>query len=209
MSDTTSFLGGAALAGLAAIILLKGGVSATAPGFTSPQTYQVQPYPTATLPAVGMPSTTAAPTIYDLEKQRVEAEQLRVQFEQQRMQTEQLKAQIQSQQALIDTLNAQSKNNGVMPIPGKASQGQPLTLEQTPANPMMTGILWALGGMLLAFGGGLALVGVFVLVSRQQRPSRTIEVIHDEYPNYLPARRKSQVLPPRRTIKRVDVDDWE
>ncbi|MCY7321313.1 MAG: DUF3450 domain-containing protein [Phormidesmis sp. CAN_BIN36] len=207
MSETTSFLGGAALAGLAAVTLLKGGVSATAPSFTSPQ-IPVQPYPTATMPSLGVPSTTAAPTVYDLEKQRVETEQLKAQFEQQRVQTEQLKAQIQSQQTLIETLNAQSKNNGVASISTKALQGQPLNSEQA-SNPMMTGILWALGGMLLAFGGGLALVGVFVLFARQQRPSRTIEVIHDEYPNYLPARRKSQVLPPRRTIKRVDADDWE
>ncbi len=209
MSETTSFLGGAALAGLAAVTLLKGGVNATAPGFTSPQNFQIQPYPTATLPSVGVVPTTAAPTVYDLEKQRVETEQLKAQFEQQRLQTEQLKAQIQSQQTLIETLNAQNKNNGVMPVPGKAPHEQSLNSDQTSSSPMMTGILWALGGMLLAFGGGLALVGIFVLFSRQQRPSRTIEVIHDEYPNYLPARRKSQVLPPRRTIKRVDADDWE
>lgn len=208
MSETTSFLGGAALAGLAAVTLLKGGVNATAPGFTSPQ-LPVQPYPTATLPSIGVPPTTATPTVYDLEKQRVETDQLRAQFEQQRLQTEQLKAQIQSQQTLIETLNAQSKNNGIVPTPAKQLQGQPLSSEQTSSNPMVTGILWALGGMLLAFGGGLALVGVFVLCSRQQRPSRTIEVIHDEYPNYVPARRKSQMLPPRRTIKRVDADDWE
>ena len=208
MSETTSFLGGAALAGLAAVTLLKGGVNATAPGFTSPQNFQVQPYPTAAMPSVGMPPTTAAPTLYDLEKQRVDTEQLKAQFEQQRVQTEQLKAQIQSQQTLIETLNAQNKNSGVMLTPGKAPHEQSLNSDQ-PSSPMMTGILWALGGMLLAFGGGLALVGIFVLLSRQQRPSRTIEVIHDEYPNYLPARRKSQVLPPRRTIKRVDADDWE
>ena len=208
MSETTSFLGGAALAGLAAVTLLKGGVSATAPSFTSSQ-IPIQPYPTATMPSLGVPSTSGAPTVYDLEQQRVQTEQLKAQFEQQRVQTEQLKAQIQSQQTLIETLNAQSKNNGILPIPAKAPQGQPLNSEQASSNPMLTGILWALGGMLLAFGGGLALVGVFVLFARQQRPSRTIEVIHDEYPNYLPARRKSQVLPPRRTIKRVDADDWE
>ncbi len=208
MSETTSFLGGAALAGLAAVTLLKGGVNATAPGFISPQ-LPVQPYPTVPLPSVGVPPTTAAPTVYDLEKQRVETDQLRAQFEQQRLQTEQLKAQIQSQQALIETLNAQSKNNGVVSPPAKQLQGQPSSSDQTSFNPMMTGILWALGGMLLAFGGGLALVGVFVLCSRQQRPSRTIEVIHDDYPNYVPARRKPQMLPPRRTIKRVDADEWE
>ena len=209
MSDTTSFLGGAALAGLAAVILLKGGVGATAPGFTAPQGFPVQPYPTATLPSVGMSPTAATPTVYDLEKQRLETDQLKAQFEQQRVQTEQLKAQIQSQQALIETLNAQTKTINGLATPGKAAQGQPLSSESVSTNPMMTGVLWALGGMLLAFGGGLALVGMFVLFSRQQRPSRTIEVIHDEYPSYLPARRKPQVLPSRRAIKRVDADDWE
>ncbi len=209
MSDTTSFLGGAALAGLAAIILLKGGVSASAPGFTAPQTLPVQPYPTATLPYAGMSPATATPTVYDLEKQRLETEQLKAQFEQQRVQTAQLKAQIQSQQTLIETLNAQTKPSGGLPIPAKVAQGQLSSSESVSTNPMMTGVLWALGGMLLAFGGGLALVGMFVLFSRQQRPSRTIEVIHDEYPSYLPARRKPQVLPSRRAIKRVDADDWE
>lgn len=207
MSDTTSFLGGAALAGLAAIILLKGGVSANTPGFAPSQPLSVQPYPTATMPTIGVPPT-AAPTTYDLEKQRTETDQLKAQFEQQRVQTEQLKAQIQSQQTLIETLTTQTKNTGVMPIPARTPQGQPQSLDPS-NNPVMTGILWALGGMLLAFGGGIALVGIFVLFARQQRPSRTIEVIHDDYPNYLPARRKSQVLPQRRTIKRVDADDWE
>ena len=193
MSDTTSFLGGAALAGLAAIILLKGGVSANTPIFAPSQPLPIQPYPTATMPTIGMPPT-AAPTTYDSEKQRLE--------------TDQLKAQIQSQQTLIETLTTQTKNTGVMPIPTRTPQGQPQPLDPS-NNPVMTGILWALGGMLLAFGGGIALVGIFVLFARQQRPSRTIEVIHDDYPNYLPARRKSQVLPQRRTIKRVDADDWE
>ncbi|MCY7274571.1 MAG: DUF3450 domain-containing protein [Phormidesmis sp. CAN_BIN44] len=207
MSDTTSFLGGAALAGLAAIILLKGGVSANTPGFAPSQPLTVQPYPAATMPTIGVPPT-APPTTYDLEKQRLETDQLKAQFEQQRAQTEQLKAQIQSQQTLIETLTTQTKNTGVMPIPARTPQGQPQSLDPS-NNPVMTGILWALGGMLLAFGGGIALVGIFVLFARQQRPSRTIEVIHDDYPNYLPARRKSQVLPQRRTIKRVDADDWE
>ncbi len=208
MSDTTSFLGGAALAGLAAIILLKGGVSANTPGLMSPQPLPVQPYPTATMPTYGV-APTAAPTTYDLEKQRLETDQLKAQVEQQRTQTEQLKAQIQSQQTLIETLTAQTKNAGVMPIPARPPQGQLQSTDSSNNNPVMTGILWALGGMLLAFGGGIALVGIFVLFARQQRPSRTIEVIHDDYPNYLPARRKSQVLPPRRTIKRVEADDWE
>lgn len=206
MSDTTSFLGGAALAGLAAVILLKGGVSANSPIGAAPLP-ALQPLPTVTMPPTTLPPTTLtpSPTTYDLEKQRLETDQLKTQLEQQRVQTEQLKAQVQSQQTLIETLSTQSKA-GVMSLPAKSTQGQPNPVEQP--NPVMTGLLWALGGMMLAFGGGVALVGMFVLFARQQRPSRTIEVIHDDYPNYIPAgtRRRSQVLPPRRVIKRVDED---
>jgi hypothetical protein len=209
MSDTTSFLGGAALAGLAAVILLRGGVSANSPMGTVPMP-TLQPLPTATMPSVStMPSVvTPAPTTYDLEKQRLETEQMKVQLEQQRVQTEQLKAQVQSQQALIETLNAQNKNAPTA-LATKTPQGQLNSLE---SSNLMTGMLWALGGMILAFGGGIALVGLFVLIARQQRPSRTIEVVHDDHPNYLPAgmvRRRSQVLPPRRVIKRMDAEDFE
>lgn len=210
MSDTTSFLGGAALAGLAAVILLRGGVNAGSPGITSPQPLPTfQPLPTIPVPTSNsMPTATMPPSAYDLEKQRLETDQLKAQLEQQRVQTDQLKAQLQSQQALIETLNAQNKNTGVVPFPARTTQPQPGSLE-TP-NPMMTGLLWALGGMLLAFGGGVALVGLFVLFARQQRPSRTIEVIHDDYPNYLPTqRRRSQPLPQRRVLKRVDVEGLE
>ncbi|NJR52491.1 MAG: DUF3450 domain-containing protein [Leptolyngbyaceae cyanobacterium CSU_1_3] len=207
MSDTTSFLGGAALAGLAAVILLKGGVSANSPLGTVPMP-TLQPLPTATMPPYGSvpPSIVPpSPTTYDLEKQRLETDQLKAIVEQQRVQTEQLKAQVQSQQALIETLN----KNSLVPLPPKTHQGQPTSLE--PSNPMVTGVMWALGGMVLAFGGGIALVGVFVLLARQQRPSRTIEVVHDDYSNYIPAtnRRRSQMLPPRRVIKRVDAQDLE
>jgi hypothetical protein len=208
MSDTTSFLGGAALAGLAAVILLRGGVNAGSPVIPSSQPLPIQPYPTATMPPVNLPPSVAtpAPTAYDLEKQRLETDQLRAQLEQQRVQTEQLKIQLQSQQALIDTLN---RNNGIVPTPARTTPPgqQPALLDQS--SPVMTGILWALGGMLLAFGGGIALVGMFVLFARQQRPSRTIEVVHDEYPGYLPARRRSQVLPPRRVIKRVEAEEMD
>jgi hypothetical protein len=207
MSDTTSFLGGAALAGLAAVILLKGGVSANSPLGTVPMP-TLQPLPTAPMPPYGsMPPSivTPSPTTYDLEKQRLETDQLKAIVEQQRVQTEQLKAQVQSQQALIETLN----KNSLTPLPPKNPHGQPNLLE--PSNPMVTGVLWALGGMVLAFGGGIALVGVFVLLARQQRPSRTIEVVHDDYSNYIPPinRRRSQMLPPRRVIKRVDAQDFE
>ncbi len=198
MSETTSFLGGAALAGLAAVILLKGGVSTSTPALSPSQPlpnygYPVQPSaPVATIP----PTTTGTG---DVDKQRAETEQLKALVEQQRLQTEQLKTQLQSQQALIETLNAQNKV--AIPAPQKPTNS---AIEN---NPVFSNLLWMLGGVILTFGGGIALVGMFVLFAKQQRPSRTIEVVHDEYPGYLSNRRRTQVLPARRSIRRVEAEE--
>ncbi|MBD1845211.1 hypothetical protein H6F89_17730 [Cyanobacteria bacterium FACHB-63] len=198
MSETTSFLGGAALAGLAAVVLLKGGVSTSSPTVPSQPlpnyNYSVPPAIVPTAP----PSPTATTTA-DFDKQKAEIEQLRTIVEQQRIQTEQFKTQLQSQQALIETLNAQNKV--AVPAPQRAANP---TNEN---NSVLSNLLWMLGGVILTFGGGIALVGMFVLFAKQQRPSRTIEVIHDEYPGYLSNRRRTQVLPARRSIRRVEAEE--
>ncbi|HTL88758.1 MAG TPA: hypothetical protein VL134_05105 [Leptolyngbya sp.] len=200
MSETTSFLGGAALAGLAAVVLLKGGVSANPPMFSPSQPLPNYGYPNVTpgAPVAAIPPTTTG-TI-DTEKQRIETEQMKALLEQQRIQTDQLKTQLQSQQALIDTLNAQSKAGLSVPPkptnPGSAIEN----------NPVFSNLIWMLGGVILTFGGGIALVGMFVLFAKQQRPSRTIEVVHDEYPGYISNRRRTQALPVRR-IKRVEAEE--
>lgn len=196
MSETTSFLGGAALAGLAAVILLKGGVAT--PSMQSSQPLPNFAYPTVSPTPTFPPTTTGTPTTStDIEKYRLETEQLKALLEQQRVQTEQVRAQLQSQQALIETLNAQSKSAAAKP---------PASAET--ANPLLSGLMWALGGIILTFGGGIALVGMFVLFARPSRPSRTIEVIHDQYPDYMPTRRRSQMLPARR-IRRVEAEDLD
>jgi hypothetical protein len=201
MSETTSFLGGAALAGLAAVILLKGGLSATSPTVGAPQYAPMQPLPTVS-PGVMVPQSPVPSG--DYEKQKVEADQLKSQIEQQRLQIEQLKAQAQSQQAFIDSLTAQSKS-GTGPLAARSQQPGGGGFDTS--NPVMSGLMWALGGMILTFGGGIALVGMFVLFAKNQRsPSRTIEVFHDEYPAYLSTRRRQPALPPRRVIKRVEQD---
>ncbi|MBD1824321.1 hypothetical protein H6F51_17770 [Cyanobacteria bacterium FACHB-DQ100] len=197
MSETTSFLGGAALAGLAAVVLLKGGVGNSSPTIPSQPlpnyNYSVPPaVPTA-------PPSPIATTSADFDKQKAEIEQLRAIVEQQRIQTEQFKTQLQSQQALIETLNTQNK----VAVPAPQRTANP-TSEN---NSVLSNLLWMLGGVILTFGGGIALVGMFVLFAKQQRPSRTIEVIHDEYPGYLSNRRRTQVLPARRSIRRVEAEE--
>jgi hypothetical protein len=232
VSDTTSFLGGAALAGLAALIVLRGGVNfgSVTPG----QSSTLLPMPPMAIPGMGtgttgttmpgMPSTgmtgltlptpgpivATAPTsngekTYEDAKQRIELDQIKSQLEQQQ-------SQIRSQQALIDALTAQTRTAGLNPanavVPAMVPQMQNSQLQNGHDASFVSGLPWALGGVLLTFGGGIAVVGMFSMLSRQNgRPNRTVEYIHDDYPAYLPQRRRVQSLPPRRTVRRVDLED--
>jgi hypothetical protein len=227
VSDTTSFLGGAALAGLAALIVLRGGVNfgSATPGQSSP----LLPMPPMAIPGMStgmgttMPTTgtglilpTPGPVIataptsngektYEDAKQRIELDQIKSQLEQQQ-------SQIRSQQALIDALTAQNRTAGLNPVnavvPAMVPQMQNSPMQNGHDASLVSGLPWALGGVLLTFGGGIAVVGMFSMLSRQNgRPNRTVEYIHDDYPAYLPQRRRVQSLPPRRTVRRVDLED--
>jgi hypothetical protein len=203
MSETTSFLGGAALAGLAAVILLKGGVSSGSPTLSPTQPLPNYGYPNGypNAPVGVAPTVSPSPAIdtrAETEQLKALLEQQRVQAEQQRTQMEQLKTQVQSQQALIETMNAQNKTG--------INLQRPTANPSNENNPVFSNLLWMLGGVILTFGGGIALVGMFVLFAKQQRPSRTIEVFHDEYPGYL-NRRRTQALPTRRSIRRVEAEE--
>jgi hypothetical protein len=218
MSDTTSFLGGAALAGLAALIVLRGGINFGMPNVAGQS--QLLPIPPAPLPGMNsnsptvpttgltLPSPTpvvaAAPSnserTYEDAKQRIELDQIKSQLEQQQ-------TQIRSQQALIDALTAQNKTAAIN-APANAVPQMVPQLQSNHDNSVVSGLPWALGGVLLTFGGGIALVGMFSMLARQNnRPTRTVEYIHDDYPAYLPQRRRVQVLPPRRSVRRVDLED--
>jgi hypothetical protein len=210
MSDTTSFLGGAALAGLAAMIVLRGGINLSTPGLNNnpallpmppslPQSGMMPSVSNTPLPSP-MPTMAAVPTnersIYEDAKMRLELDQMKSQIEQQQ-------SQIRSQQSLIDSLNLQSRAAGINPV-------VPQTIPQISNNAdqsLASSLPWALGGVLLTFGGGLALVGMFSMLARQNRPVRSVEYVHDDYPAYLPQRRRVQVLPPRRSVRRVELED--
>jgi hypothetical protein len=221
MSDTTSFLGGAALAGLAALVVLKGGISLGSPSATMPPTFSMPQVPgfstnaptagTMPLPNPGGGAIGSSERGYEEAKQHIKQEQLQAQLEQ-------LQQKINSQQAMIDTLTAQSKfsQQQLAPNPPLSPQGVPQIVHpygsgiESSSNSVMSGLPWALGGVLLTFGGGIALVGMFTLFARQQRPNRTVEYFQEDYPSYLPPqRRRVQVLPPRRVVKRVNLEDEE
>ncbi len=220
MSDTTSFLGGAALAGLAALVVMRGGLTIGSPSMPQAQSFQlpqlslgqgtINPATGQLLPSLPGPSpaATVGRTPYEDAKLSVQVEALKAQLEQ-------LQGQMRSQQTVVDTMTTQLRTGMVSPQAFPTVVPQPvqpiLSASDQAATNMITGLPWALGGMMLTFGGGIALVGMFVLLSRQNR-GRTIEVVHDDYPAYLPnvqtaSRRRVQVLPPRRSIRRVEAEE--
>jgi hypothetical protein len=218
MSDTTSFLGGAALAGLAAMIVLRGGINFGSPTLSSPNG-NLLPIPPMMPPTNGSVQNFSAPNAafpspspmammppnqsdrtYEDAKMRLEMDQLKNQIEQQQ-------TQIRSQQTLIDNLSLQTKANNLTP-PAPVPQLQMPNPRQEDQS-VVSGLPWALGGVLLTFGGGIALVGMMSMFAKQNRPVRTVEYVHDEYPAYLSARRRAQALPPRRALRRVDLEDVE
>jgi hypothetical protein len=217
MSDTTSFLGGAALAGLAALVVMRGGLTIGSPSMPSQQSFQlpqlslgqgnINPATGQVMPALPTPAAVPGRSPYEDAKLDVKVESLKAQIEQ-------LQLQVRSQQTVMDTMTTQVRTGALAAQapaqPSMVPQPLPVSPSDQAATSMLSGLPWALGGMMLTFGGGIALVGMFVLLSRQNRSGRTIEVIHDDYPAYLPtvqAASRVQVIPPRRAIKRVEVEE--
>jgi hypothetical protein len=220
MSDTTSFLGGAALAGLVALVMMRGGLTIGSPSMPSQQSFQL---PQLSLgqgtmnPVTGqVMSPTQNPITAVPSRSPYEDAKLDVKVESLKAQIEQLQLQVRSQQTVMDTMTAQVRTGALAQQPSAAMVPQPISPVNSPseqaATSVLSGLPWALGGMMLTFGGGIALVGMFVLLARQNRSGRTIEFIHDDYQAYLPtaqpaSRRRVQVMPPRRAIKRVEVEE--
>lgn len=215
MSDGMSFLTGAAFAGVAVLLLFKGGdglgannlptsrsLPATATNPYDPYNPYVTPTPT---PIPTAPSS----NLYNFEQQRLDGERLRAMLEQQRMETEQLKAQLQNQQLLIESLTAQSDSKA---LPPRIEAAPPVSPARQQENPLITGAVWALGGMAVTISGGLVVVGVLAVLARQQRPPRTTYVVQQPYnalPHTLQVRRRAEVIPPQMEDRQVNYVEYD
>ncbi len=215
MSNGMAFVAGAGLAGIAALLFLKGGGNPAlynlpaAASLQPPQTFQ-QPVPNPQLPGVTAPLPIPAPGANNpaycanCAQQQLENAQLKTE-------NEQLKTQLRNQQFVIEALNAQRNNGGLNPQLNPAQ----LTAGIQSTNPNTTSLLWALGGMGVTVTAGLLMAGVFALVSRQQRPpAGTVQLIHpiNQLPPSLPYKRRSEDGSPRYEEKRasyLDYDEYE
>ena len=208
MSDTTAFLTGCAMAGVATLLLFKGG-QGVGQFSLSPQTQPGAPTvtdPLATTPSPSDPATVALnvdPQLRAyLEKQRVATEQLMTELEQQKTETKQLKL-------LLEQQNAETKQ---VLEQVQSQQVTPEALEQ--AKTFQTGMIWAVGGIVvvLVVVGSILLVGLIAIAAQPKRPPRTTHVFH---PMNMPT---SQALPgrtpelasPRRTryVQNIERDDY-
>jgi len=210
MSDGMAFLTGAAFAGVAVLFMLKGGPNIGATNLTAPQALPISPpnpYVTATPIPTAPVGNSALSNNYD--QQRFDTERLRAMLEQQRTETEQLKAQLQNQQLLIEKLSGQNDpNNGLFARPKPA----PAVTPQQQDNPMLPGLVWALGGMAITVSGGVVVVGALSILSRQQRPPRTTYVVQQPYtalPHTLQPRRRAEVISPQIEERRVDYVEYD
>lgn len=224
MSDGMAFLTGAAFAGVAVLFLMKGGTNLGAVNVPSSQAMQIPPTnttnnpydPYGTTPQIPNPAVSPGSPMYNLEQQRLDNDRLRAVLEQQRIETERLKAQLQNQQSVIDQLstpnnlnnpNNPNGNNGLFARNKPASAAS----AQQQDNSLLSGLVWALGGMAVTVSGGVVVIGALSILSRQQRPPRTTYVVQQPYTALPPtlARRRTEVIPPHVEDRQVDYIEYD
>jgi hypothetical protein len=208
MSESMAFIGGVAVAGLAALLLLKGTNTPIQTNFAAPQmpatvvAPQVMPpwqYPNAGQPVYPNQPPTAPSTTQAAETEKLNS--INMAMEKLRTDNEQLKLQNQQFQWQLQQLQTQSL--------------QPTKLAALPAQTTdvwwRTPIIWAVGGATLTIGGGIVVAGVLSLFSPKQRPTRTVQVIHPyngPTPPLAPVRR-AEFLPSRAEARRVEATEYD
>jgi hypothetical protein len=209
MSESMAFIGGVAVAGLAALVLLKGTNTPLQPNFAvAPQmptvmAPQIQPpvqYPPYGQPPYPNPQPSTAPN----PELRAEFEQLKAELNRLKTDNEQLRG---ANQRLFDNQNAQQlllaqQNNQKLP---------PEVLQ--PQNAWWSSpIVWAVGGATLTVGGGIVVAGVLALFAPRNRPTRTVQVIHPYQGSTTPLVpvRRAEFLPPSRgEVRRVEAPEYD
>jgi hypothetical protein len=203
MSESMAFIGGVAVAGLAALLLLKGANTPLQPNFAvAPQMPNAVMQPLMQ-PGVQYPPNYSQPTYpnqpptaassdqrVELEKLSLQMEKFKADNEQLRLQNQQLQGQVQGFVQQQWQLSQQQQQSKLAAIPAYPQQPQQNAWWSSP-------IVWAVGGMTLTIGGGVVVAGVLSLFSPRQRPSRTVQVIHPyngQTPPLVPVRR-AEFLP--------------
>ncbi|TAE58919.1 MAG: heterocyst differentiation related protein [Nostocales cyanobacterium] len=213
MSESMAFIGGVAVAGLAALLLLKGtntpiqqpnfALSPQMPGtVVAPQVMQpsMQYPPNYGQPAYSNPQPIAPNNDQALQIQK-QLDELKADNQQLRLQNQQLQGQIQNINTQKQWELAQAQNQPKL----AAAPTEEKTWLDSP-------ILWAVGGATLTIGGGVVVAGVLSLFSSKQRPTRTVQVIHPYHGPTPPLAnvRRAEFLPSTRSeARRVETAEYD
>jgi hypothetical protein len=214
MSESMAFIGGVAVAGLAALVLLKGAnnplpsnfaVTPQMPTVVAPQLMPQQPgtyYNGQPQPLYPSPNTQppAAPN----PDQRVELERMKMDLERIKADNEQLRIQ---NQKFLDSYNTQQ-----LQLAQQNSQKVATETLQSQSAWWSSPIAWAVGGATLTVGGGIVVAGVLALFGPRHRPTRTVQVIHPYQgptPPLVPVRRAEFLPPSRLETRRVEAPEYD
>ncbi|MEH2167372.1 MAG: heterocyst differentiation related protein [Nostoc sp.] len=218
MSESMAFIGGVAVAGLAALVLLKGtntplqpnfAVAPQIPGVVTPQGMQPQMYPYGPYGQPMYPNQVQPPTGTNTD-QRVEMEKLNTQMQLERLKNdnEQLKVQNQQLQGQVQNFNTQQQ----WQLAQQNNQQKAAATFQPQNSWLSSPMLWAVGGATLTIGGGVVVAGVLALFSPRQRPARTVQVIHPyqgNTPPLVPVRRAEFLPASRMEARRVEAPEYD
>ncbi|BAZ81580.1 MAG: heterocyst differentiation related protein [Sphaerospermopsis kisseleviana] len=216
MSESMAFIGGVAVAGLAALLLLKGtNTPIQQPNFAvAPQMPSAVVAPQLMQPSMQYPPNYGQPVypnpqpIAPNSDQRLEMEKLNMQMEKLKTDNEQLRLQNQQLQGQVQNFTQHQWQLAQQQNQQKVAAALPA--EQNPwwSSP----IIWAVGGATLTIGGGVVVAGVLSLFSPKQRPTRTVQVIHPYHGPTPPLAtiRRAEFLPSSRPeTRRVETAEYD
>jgi len=213
MSESMAFIGGVAVAGLAALVLLKGTNTPIQSNFAvSPQmpgtvmAPQVMQYP----PNYGQPIYSNQPPTATNSDQRLEMERLKMNMQIEKLKSDNEQLKLQNQQFQVQ---AQSFTQREWQLAQQANQQKMATLQQPEQNNWWSSpMLWAVGGATLTIGGGVVVAGVLSLFAPKQRPTRTVQVIHPyngSTPSLNPVRRAEFLPSSRMESRRIETAEYD
>ncbi|ABA21705.1 heterocyst differentiation related protein [Trichormus variabilis ATCC 29413] len=212
MSESMAFIGGVAVAGLAALLMLRGTGNSLQPNFgvasqmpanlVAPQVLPPQ-YPPYGQAPYSNPQPAAPNPV-----QTVELERLKMDFERLKSDNEQLRAQNQQLQFQFQNWN----NSQQMQLAQQNTQRVASAALQPQSSWWNSPMVWAVGGATLTIGGGIVVAGVLSLFSPRSRPTRTVQVIHPYQgptPPLVPVRRAEFLPPAGMETRRVEAHEYD
>jgi hypothetical protein len=215
MSESMAFIGGVAVAGLAALVLLKGTNTPISSNFAVPQMPGTVMAPQVMQPPVqygnyGQPVYSNQPPNAPNSDQRLEMEKLKMNMQLEKLKSDNEQLRLQNQQFQVQ---AQSFTQREWQLAQQANQQKMATFQQPEQNNWWSSpMLWAVGGATLTIGGGVVVAGVLSLFAPKQRPTRTVQVIHPyngNTPSLAPARRTEYLPPSRMDSRRVETAEYD